>query len=254
MLPLTSMAAQEPTPEPDRISDKTTFLFVQAFRSGTLTPKSPAEPEAGTPVAGSDAQFQLHLADGMGQTIYFSDRPERIVGAVPTPAFLDGLGFSPADPPNAALVGETADGLQEVIVVELFDPRYDFATHSVTYDIVQNLDDVERLGFALAEPAGLGAHETGTVYETANLFIDDCADKVYGCFPSENPGPVTDQFLTVGQCWSWGCLCCHWTNCANEDPPSGVCTDQHRDFCGPGGCIACDGAWADPNNPATCAN
>ena len=37
------------------------------------------------------------------QTIAFSDRPERVVGQEPMQKSLDGLGFSPENPPNAAI-------------------------------------------------------------------------------------------------------------------------------------------------------
>ena len=40
----------------------------------------------------------------MAATIYFSDRPERIFGDLPTQEFLDTLGFTPDFPPNAALI------------------------------------------------------------------------------------------------------------------------------------------------------
>ncbi|MEZ4504276.1 MAG: hypothetical protein R2848_00145 [Thermomicrobiales bacterium] len=63
---------------------------------------------------------------------------------VSTEAFLgagnpnDGMGFTPVDPPNAALVLD--DGA--VLVIELIDPAYDAAAGVVTYQ-VQVLDDVE---------------------------------------------------------------------------------------------------------------
>ena len=44
------------------------------------------------------------------QTIAFSDRPERIVVQAPMQQFLDGLGFSVENPPNAAIEILEADG------------------------------------------------------------------------------------------------------------------------------------------------
>ena len=72
---------------------KTMFLFVQSFRSGSVAPKE-----------GEDGRYTLTLEQGLGQTIYFANRPAREVGTVPTPEFLEGLGFDPDNPPNAALV------------------------------------------------------------------------------------------------------------------------------------------------------
>jgi hypothetical protein len=60
------------------------MLFVQTFASGSLLPKE-----------GEEGTFILTLNGGYGRTIGFSDRPERIVGSVPTQQFLDGLGFTP---------------------------------------------------------------------------------------------------------------------------------------------------------------
>src|SRR5262245_1489539 len=53
-----------------------------------------------------------------------SDRPDRIVGTVETARFLEALGFTPANPPNAALVVRTPAGERDVLVVELFNPVY----------------------------------------------------------------------------------------------------------------------------------
>jgi hypothetical protein len=111
-----SASAQDATPPGDEATPvatdtvtKTAFLFVQSFQSGTITPKD-----------SEDDRYTLTLEAGLGQTIYFSDRPERIVGATPTPQFLAGLGFPDDNPPNAALVVETGPGETDIAVVELF--------------------------------------------------------------------------------------------------------------------------------------
>ena len=44
-----------------------------AFQSGTVAPKD-----------GPEGRYTVTLEHGLGQTIYFSDRPDRIVGAAPT--------------------------------------------------------------------------------------------------------------------------------------------------------------------------
>jgi hypothetical protein len=143
-------AAQDATPVAG--SDKTVFLFLQSFDNGSLTPK-PDE----------DGVYVLDLRGEHGRTIAFSDRPERIVASVPTSGFLEGLGFTPTNAPNAALVFEPSPGVTDVIVVELLNPRYD--------------------------PEG----------ET--LFIDDCAD-LNDCYFGENYiGPIPGG--SVGTCWSW---------------------------------------------------
>ena len=101
-----------------------------------------------------------------GETLYFSDRPERIVGMVSTARFLgegrtdEGLGFTPANPPNAALVfGGSDDQPGDVAVVELIDPRYDPSSGQVTYEL-RVLADVEAIDLQLEE---------------APLTADDCS-------------------------------------------------------------------------------
>ena len=84
------------------------MLFVQTYHSGTIAS-----------VDGANGRYTLTLEAGTGQTIYFSARPERLVGTNPTPQFLEGLGFSEDNPPNAALVVETAPGETDIAVVEL---------------------------------------------------------------------------------------------------------------------------------------
>ena len=70
---LSAAAAQDATPVPtgEKGEDDPAFLFVQSFQSGTLVPKE-----------GSSDTFALTLEHGLGHTVYFSDRPERIVGAI----------------------------------------------------------------------------------------------------------------------------------------------------------------------------
>ncbi len=75
------------------------------------------------------------LDHGLGQTVYFTDRPERLVGVTPTAQFLADFGLSVGDPPNAALVVEKEDGTTQIAVVELIDPKYDDATDTATYEV-----------------------------------------------------------------------------------------------------------------------
>ena len=98
-----SSVAQEATPamEPgnDTLAGAPTMLFVQTFQSGTIAT-----------VEGVEGRYTLTLEGGHGQTVYFSDRPARLAGATSTGEFLDRLGFPDDNPPNAALVVETAPG------------------------------------------------------------------------------------------------------------------------------------------------
>jgi hypothetical protein len=154
-------AAQEATPaaSPTKSEDDSSFLFVQSFQSGSFTPK-----EASTDT------FTLTLEHGLGQTIYFSDRPKRIAGTAPTAAFLKWFPFGADNPPNAALVLEALPGDTDVVVVELTGPAYDEASHTATYD-AKVLTDYMKLGITFqVQPKGAG--ELHRQFGTASLFID----------------------------------------------------------------------------------
>ena len=164
---------------PGATDDKPVFLFVQTFASGRgeINPSAGAPTLEGTPTPGGGASLLLTMDGHSGQTIYFSDRPDQVVGAVPTQAFLDGLGFKATNPPNAALVAEFRAG-QGVVVLQLIGPTYDAGSGSVTYgaEVLQGYAG-ESLSPVIADqvtarlPADFGP---------AALFIDDCANYT-GC-------------------------------------------------------------------------
>ena len=116
-------AAQEATPLP-HADHGPAMLFVQSFESGSIVPK-----------AGEAGRYTMTLDRGLGETIYFSDRPDRIVGSTSTAAFLNGLGFLDDNPPNAAILTHNPDGASTLAVVELFNPIYDEETATLAYDV-----------------------------------------------------------------------------------------------------------------------
>jgi hypothetical protein len=198
---LTAASAQEATPSATD-AEKVEFLFVQSFQSGSIAPK-----------AGEADTYTLTLEQGLGQTIYFSDRPERTVGASPTAEFLKGLGFSQDNPPNAALVVEPEPGKTDIAVVELFNPRYDETSHTATYD-VQVLKDYEQaIDMSFAEqPTDLA--DLQAQFGAAHLFIDDCESaQVACCSEWDNynlycKNTYVGYFPTMGYCydaWAWHC-------------------------------------------------
>jgi hypothetical protein len=190
--------AQEATPAPTEGAggQKGEYLFVQSFESGTIAPK-----------AGAAGTYTLTLAHGLGQTLYFSDRPERVVGAAPTPQFLKGLGFSADNPPNAALVVEASPGDEDIAVLELYNPAYDEASHTATYD-VKVLEEWQRtlsLGFAEA-PTDLA--QLAPAFGAAHLFIDDCPNDIIRCTRLDN---LTTPVVFDNQpfCWNYSvCMPC----------------------------------------------
>lgn len=166
-------------------------MFVQAFHDGSWVPGA------------SEDMYTLTLHGGLASTIYFSDRPDRVYGVTPTEDFLLTIGFSPQNPPNAALVVDV-DGVRDILVIELMNPMYDERAQVLTYDAkVLGAYEEGDLGYLavqqedliLAEQFGAGA-----------LFIDDCSDVWEYCYRGEQRLEQTGQF--------WG-QCYHYPACRN---------------------------------------
>ena len=212
---LPSATAQDATPETVPAEpwdgEKTTYLFVQSFHSGNIVPTE-----------GVEGRYTVTLEQGSGQTIYFGDRPSRDVGATATGLFLQTLGFPEDNPPNAALIVETAPGETDVAVVELFNPTYDLDTDRVTYDVevLENWEDDLELGFR-EEPADLAV--LAPAFGAAHLLIDDCPDgcteqQVQGIFDCTSNATVQclrdnvtwiGNFTGVDTCMNWvWCMPC----------------------------------------------
>jgi hypothetical protein len=183
--------AQEATPKSggEEGRKRPVMMFVQSFQNGSV-----AKTE------GRDDRYTVTLEQGSGQTIYFSDRPDRIVGSTPTPQFLDGLGFPENNPPNAALIVETSPGETDIAVVELFNPVFDPESSGVTYDVevLANWQQALEMEFSEA-PTDLA--EITPTFGAAQLFIDDCPDWPMACYlmGTQRVGDLGLQ----GNCWWW---------------------------------------------------
>ena len=214
--------AQDATPEAE--TEHPSFLFVQTFGAGAIA-------------SGDDGLLTLTADHLAGQTVYFSDRPERIVGMVATERFLGqdrppsvsatpssadatpepNFGFTPADPPNAALVFASAEGEDDpgdVLVVELIDPTYDPSTGLATYALKVLADESAVDLTLVSEP--VSAADAIRSFEAASLFIDDCPNGTVYCitpviFNQNGPnGPSTQigMNVDVGFCYDWASACC----------------------------------------------
>ena len=147
-------AAQTPDASP-AATREISLLFVQSFESGSLSP-----------TAGQSGQYTLTVQHGVGHTVYFSDRPERLAGSMPTADFLKVMAFS--DPPNAAFVVQLASGTKAIAVLELSTPEYDPAVSTLTY-VARLLPGSDYLDFD-QEP--LTAQTLPASFKSASLFID----------------------------------------------------------------------------------
>ncbi|MCC6704298.1 MAG: hypothetical protein IT334_05425 [Thermomicrobiales bacterium] len=197
--PVLADAAQEATPIAPDAEHGPEMLFVQSFQSGSIAPSERVE-----------GRYTITLDHGLGETIYFSDRPERIVGSTPTAAFLNGLGFPEDNPPNAAILTESATGETTLAVVELFDPVYDAETATLTYDVsvLEHWQDSTELAFTqtLVDVSAIG-----DTFGTAHLFIDDCSTSTIMCLDRHTmrhvAGLIGDD-AHDGWCYSWSAAFC----------------------------------------------
>jgi hypothetical protein len=99
-------------PGADQATVDPEFLVVQSFDGGRWTTKD-----------GKEGVHVLTLSGADANAVCFLDRAARIVGLAPTLRFLDGLGFAPDNPRNAALVAHRPEGgEQEVLVIERSSP------------------------------------------------------------------------------------------------------------------------------------
>lgn len=217
-----SALAQEATP-PSGDADKIQFLFVQSFQSGSIAPKE-----------GADGRFTLSLQQGLGSTIYFSDRPARIAGAAPTDKFLAGLGFLEDNPPNAALVISSPDGTTDIAVLELFNPVFDPASPGVTYEVAALAEWEISLEMGFSEqPADLSSFDGE--FGSSHLLIDDCPDWDLWCVNyDEQEGAKLPG--VYGSCFNWSDLACRM--CSSKSYYQSLCSQHFPDICS--GSPACE--------------
>ncbi|HSK78132.1 MAG TPA: hypothetical protein VLQ45_16890 [Thermoanaerobaculia bacterium] len=207
-LGLAASAAVQAQDDPSRTAGEASFMFVQTARRGVVKP-------IGDPAAG---RYSLELHGVRPETVYFSDRPERIAGSAPMDRFLSGFSFGAQDPPNAALTFDSPAGQQGVAVVELTAPRYDAGSQVLTYEIRmlgnyggQNLAHWASKAGSKGLPAGL---------QDVSLFIDDCPNETVMCFGDYqcSGGGEGEECCRVscgspsaqevGYCWQWLSFSC----------------------------------------------
>jgi hypothetical protein len=137
----------------------TGFLFLQGFQSAQIEPLQ------------DRGHLVVTLVQHAGLTVYFSERPARIVGVVDTAAFVEGFRAETRnDPANAALVAQIDQSTFVTHVVELLDMAYDPGAATATYTLrLLDLTEVDRASIltdpeqSLTEPRSYGATQ---------LFID----------------------------------------------------------------------------------
>lgn len=200
--------------------EKVRYMFVQSAHSGSFVPVE------------GEMNYTLTLEGVAPQTIAFSDRPERVVGQVPMQKFLDGLGFSPENPPNAAIEILEGNESEDVMVMELFDPVYDAANQTLQYNV--SILEEPNHSYAIfneRHDESLPEH-----FGPAALFIDDCKDSYFDCTKHDWPHLGCDT-IESPCCWSWddyNCVGCYdWDHYVEEcTKKCGEDCDYPVDYCG----------------------
>jgi len=221
-------AAQDATPEASQDAAQPMFLFVQLAEAGSWA-QSADDPEI----------YELTLAGIGSQTAFFSDRPERIVGTVDTATFLENLGFTPIDPPNAAAVVRTPEGERDVLVVELFDPVLTREVGSRANGVLQykaRVLDAYRGDNLTSWYDEQDDPVLPSTFDQISLFIDDCPDAKscsipsYATPPNMNvrayQGPIPGG--PYGTCWNsndWNCYPCAYA----WDYLAAMCNEAYPD-------------------------
>lgn len=104
------------------------FLAIQHAQSGSISKVN--------------ATTNFLELQNVSNPILFSDRPDRIVKTENTQEFLDRWYDAGTDaknsfflvPPNAALVIDDQEKQEDVVVVELFEPAYDYDSNILVYN------------------------------------------------------------------------------------------------------------------------
>lgn len=211
--------AGQATPEAggSKLADDNSTLFVQTAGSGTFKPNPKAGTAAGsvrtasgTPTTATHGTHVLSLQGHTGETIAFSDRPQRNFGEVKTSQFFKSMGFTPFDPPNAALVTDVSGHPDTVVLLELMTPAYDPGTQTLTYE-ANLLQQYPNARGNVLEPLAAKA-QSGPLPDTfgsASLFIDDCPNQYWNCYtPAGFVACLPLGGVTGGTCWDWYALSC----------------------------------------------
>lgn len=171
-------SAQDATPAAQ--TSIPTTIYVQLADRGTWLPKPDAP-----------GVYLLTLFDPGEQTLSFTMAPDRFVATVATEDFLSSLGFTPENPPNAAIEVVTPTGERDVLVVELIDPVFTPAAGE---------DDAAVLIYearVLKVYKGTGLEEwlpdvdddqLSAQFEQISLFIDNGCWGFSGCYLIEADG------------------------------------------------------------------
>ncbi|MGN6482880.1 MAG: hypothetical protein ACTHMX_00620 [Thermomicrobiales bacterium] len=150
LLALAALRADTGHPAAMQDHESASLLFVQSATQGSL-------------VRHGDVML-LSLEGHAGQTVYFSDRPDRVAGLLRTSALVDDWPFAEGDPPNAALAIDGGD--VTIVVGVLRNPEWDDNAGTLTYAFTP-IPSPDGTPFD-----GVEVGRATSSFSTATLFID----------------------------------------------------------------------------------
>jgi hypothetical protein len=166
----TPVPVASPAPVPSPAADASVSLLYVQYAGQTML------------VPGTADVHTLVMTGVRPQTIYFSDRPNRITGAMPLATFVDSFATMFAtSAPNASLIGHLESGghEEEAVVVTLLSATYDEAAATLTYEV--RLLDAELITDVAFEQEPLTVFDAAREYAEASLFIDNVNQYLTHC-------------------------------------------------------------------------
>ena len=153
-------------------SGASSFLFVQNFGTGgTIVPETIAADDGGADT------FSLVITGDIGRTIFFSERPDRIVGTMDIAEFIAlfneaGVDSFANDPPNAVL--EIVDGDGIAIAIVLLGAEFDETLGELIYSfsVLEEFPDFYSGSFSDSLGDSADGGEMSEEFISALLFID----------------------------------------------------------------------------------
>jgi hypothetical protein len=158
----TTGAATSAAPKPPK-SQKVSVLYALTAARGTLTA-----------VEGKKRTYVLTLRAASDHVTWFTDRPARQSGFLPTAGFVSrwaGQGFD-ADPPNVALVVREPSGATDTVVAVMTRPKVTKGVFTARLRVL-SMDQAKAVGSHLAGHAGRHDTTIPARFTSAALFIDD---------------------------------------------------------------------------------
>ncbi len=149
-----------------------------------------------TLLPGSVDRYALTLRGADARTVWFSDRPARLSGSLPTPGLVEewsGLGFA-ADPPNVAITLHDPAGSTETIVAVMRKPTFRAGVLRATMQVLTSEQAGSLTGNLAVHATGHDANGIPARLGSVSVFIDDATVL---CIPWFNVGRRPDVVVAV---------------------------------------------------------